>query len=141
MFTAPDANILVVDDIKTNLKVVYGFLEPYKMNVDLCLSGKEAIKTVKSEQYDLVFMDYRMPDMDGIETTQHIRALDPDDSYYKDLPIIALTADAVAGRKEMFIQNGFNDFMSKPIDADKLNEVLEKWVPKQKQKAQEIFKS
>jgi len=133
MFTAPEAKVLVVDDIKTNLKVVSGFLDPYKMTVDLCLSGKDAIEMVKTEHYDLIFMDYRMPEMDGIEATRQIRELDDDNEYYKNLPIIALTADAVAGRKEMFIENKFNDFMSKPIDGDKLFSILEEWLPKQMQ--------
>ena len=129
VFTAPGALVLVVDDISTNLKVVNGLLDPYKMEVDLCLSGIEAIEMVKNEKYDLVFMDYRMPNMDGVETTKNIRALGDSNPYYSTLPIIALTADAVSGRKEMFLQNGFNDFMSKPIDAELLNSVLEEWLP------------
>ena len=133
MFIAPEAKVLVVDDIKTNLKVVNGFLEPYKMAVDLCLSGADAIEMVKTGHYDLIFMDYRMPEMDGIEATRQIRELDDNNDYYKNLPIIALTADAVAGRKEMFIENKFNDFMSKPIDDEKLFSILEEWLPKQMQ--------
>ncbi|MCL2819749.1 MAG: response regulator [Oscillospiraceae bacterium] len=135
MFTAPDANVLIVDDIKTNLKVVYGFLESYEMNVDMCLSGADAIEMVKSEQYDIVFMDYRMPDMDGIEATKKIREIEDDSQIYKNLPIIALTADAVESKRDMFIENGLDDFISKPIDADKLNVILEKWIPKHKQLA------
>jgi PAS domain S-box-containing protein len=142
-FTAPDVNILVVDDVITNLKVAKGLLAPYKMQVDLCKSGVMAIEAVKSNCYDLVFMDHRMPGMDGIETTEHIRALDKDvpgtvvpegceDAYFQNVPIIALTANAVSGTKEMFLQNGFNDFLSKPIDTIKLNAVLEKWIPKGK---------
>ena len=133
MFNAPEANVLVVDDINTNLKVVNGLLAPYSMNVDLRLSGMEAIEAVRSKRYDLVFMDHRMPEMDGIETTERIRALDDEDPYYKNLPIIALTANAVSGMKEMFLQRGFDDFMSKPIDTVMLNSVLEKWIPADKQ--------
>jgi PAS domain S-box-containing protein len=133
-FSAPEARILVVDDIETNLKVAEGLLIPYKMKVDLCKSGFEAIEAVKSECYDVVFMDHRMPEMDGVEATQHIRNLDSNDSYYQSSPIIALTANAVAGVKEMFLENGFSDFLSKPIDIAKLNSILEKWIPREKQK-------
>jgi len=133
-FTAPDANVLIVDDIDTNLKVASGLLAPYMMEVDLCKSGEDAINAVKEKQYDIVFMDHRMPGMDGVEATGHIRALGADDPYYKDLPVIALTANAVAGMKEMFIQNGFDDFMPKPIDTVVLNTILEKYISKTKQK-------
>jgi CheY-like chemotaxis protein len=75
-------------------------------------------------------MDHRMPGMDGVEATQHIRAMGDEDLYYRNLPIIALTANAVSGMKEMFMSNGFDDFLSKPIDTDRLNSILEKWVPK-----------
>jgi len=81
-----------------------------------------------------VLMDHRMPDMDGVEATRRIRALAEEDPYYQDVPIVALTANAVSGMKEMFLQNGFNDFVSKPIDTVRLNRVIEKWIPKRKQK-------
>jgi len=132
-FTAPDAKVLVVDDINTNLKVVKGLLSPYLMEVDLCMSGMEAIEAVKEKEYDLIFMDHRMPDMDGVETTENIKALGDKDSYFYNIPIIALTANAVAGVKEMFLNKGFADFMSKPIDTVLLNTVLERWIPKEKQ--------
>jgi len=126
-FNAPKAKILIVDDIDTNLKVASGLMLPYKMQVDLQLSGAEAIEAVKTSDYDIVFMDHMMPEMDGIEATKRIR------ENFPDLPIIALTANAVSGVKEMFISNGFNDFLSKPIDTVKLNAILEKWIPKEKQ--------
>jgi CheY-like chemotaxis protein len=132
IFTSPNARILIVDDIETNLKVVRGLLEPYEMTVDLCSSGIEAIEAVQSKQYDLIFMDYRMPDMDGMEATQHIRKLGHDDSYYSRLPIIALTANAVSGMKEMFLKGGFTDYMSKPIDISELNSILLRRIPKSK---------
>ncbi|MDR2542296.1 MAG: response regulator [Treponema sp.] len=132
-FTAPDAKILIVDDINTNLKITSGLLLPYKMDVDLCDSGENAIKAVKAKRYDIVLMDHRMPKMDGVEATGHIRALGEEDPYYRDLPIIALTANAISGMKEMFLQNGFNDFLSKPIDTIRLNTVLETWLPNEKQ--------
>jgi PAS domain S-box-containing protein len=132
-FTAPQANILVVDDIITNLNVAKGLLSPYETQITLCKSGMMALNAIKTNRYDVIFMDHRMPEMDGIETTQHIRAYGGEDPYYKDVPIIALTADAVSGVKEMFLENGLNDFLSKPIDTIKLNSVLEKWIPREKQ--------
>jgi len=132
-FTAPQANILVVDDIITNLNVAKGLLSPYESQITLCKSGKMALNAIKTNRFDVIFMDHRMPEMDGIETTQRIRAMGDEDPYYKDVPIIALTADAVSGVKEMFLKNGLNDFLSKPIDTIKLNSVLERWIPKEKQ--------
>jgi signal transduction histidine kinase/CheY-like chemotaxis protein/HPt (histidine-containing phosphotransfer) domain-containing protein len=130
-FNAPKARILIVDDIGTNLKVAEGLMLPYKMQIDLCLSGFEAIEAVRANNYDLVFMDHMMPEMDGIEATKQIRELDV--PYCKKLPIVALTANAVTGTKEMFLSNGLNDFLSKPIDSIKLNSILERWIPKEKQ--------
>jgi CheY-like chemotaxis protein len=79
-------------------------------------------------------MDHKMPGMDGIEATQKIRSMGDEDPYYKEVPVIALTANAVSGTKKMFMENGFDDFLSKPIDTVKLDAVLEKWIPKAKQK-------
>ncbi|MDR2593186.1 MAG: response regulator [Fibromonadaceae bacterium] len=132
-FNAPNAKVLVVDDIDANLKVVKGLMQPYKMQVDLCTSGAEASEMVKANSYDLVFMDHMMPEMDGIEATKLIREMAKENPHYANLPIIALTANAVSGVKEMFLENGFNDFLSKPIDIINLNSILEKWLPKEKQ--------
>ena len=132
-FSAPEAMVLIVDDINTNLKVAQGLLMPYNMRVDLCKSGKDAINALQSKKYDLVFMDHKMPEMDGVETTQRIREMGADDPYYSKVPIVALTANAVAGTMEMFLENGFDDFLSKPIDTVKLNTILERWIPKRKQ--------
>jgi len=136
-FTFPRARILVVDDIATNLKVVEGLLAPYRAVVDTCLSGLQAIEMVKQavsekREYDIVFMDHMMPEMDGIETTAIIRALEG--GRFRTMPIIALTANAVVGMREMFIENSFNDFLSKPIDISKLDEILDRWIPKEKRK-------
>ena len=133
-FNAPAAKVLIVDDINTNLKVAEGLMLPYKMQIDLCQSGKEAIEAVKSNRYDVIFMDHKMPEMDGVIAMQHIRALGDNDPYFKEVPIIVCTANAVAGTKEMFLQNGFNDFLFKPIDTVKLNTILEKWISREKQK-------
>ena len=132
-FSAPDANILVVDDILTNLKVVQGLLSPYGMQVSLCKSGSMAIEAIKSNRYDMVFMDHLMPGMDGVETTEQIRRFGVEDEYFAQVPIVALTANAVTGMRDFFLENGFTDFMSKPVDTIRLNSVLEKWIPKEKQ--------
>jgi len=126
-FNAPNAKVLVVDDTDANLKVVKGLMQPYKMQVDLCTSGAEAIEMVKANSYDILFMDHMMPEMDGVEATKLIR------ETHTNLPIIALTANAVSGVREMFLANGFNDFLSKPIDTVELNVILEKWLPREKQ--------
>ncbi|MCL2636793.1 MAG: ATP-binding protein [Oscillospiraceae bacterium] len=129
-FTAPDVKVLVVDDINTNLRVAKGLLMPYKMQIDLCNSGMEAIAAVEAVKYDIIFMDHRMPEMDGIEATGHIRSMG-----FKDVPIIALTANAVSGTRELFLENDFNEYLSKPIDTVRLNSVLEKFIPKSKQRS------
>lgn len=131
-FVAPGANILVVDDMNTNLRVAEGLMLPYKMQIDVCESGKEAIKRVQEKQYDIIFMDHMMPEMDGIEAAKCIRSLEDEAGYYESVPIIALTANAVSGVKEMFLQNGMNDFLAKPIDTVKLHALLEKWIPNKK---------
>jgi len=134
--TFPDARLLVVDDIATNLKVAEGLLSPYEAKVDSCLSGAEAIDKVKQNKYDVIFMDHMMPDMDGIEATAAIRKLEAKNAESgikeKQIPIIALTANAVVGMREMFIEKGFNDFLSKPIDVSKLDEILDRWIPVEK---------
>jgi len=133
VFAAPSARALVVDDVQTNLVVAQGLLSFYGMEVRTCLSGAEAIEAVKAENYDIVFMDHMMPEMDGIEAAMRIRNLGG--RRYTKLPIVALTANAVSGMKQMFKRNGFNDYLSKPIDTAKLNAVLERWIPKDKQVA------
>ncbi len=130
-FTAPEARVLVVDDNAVNLLVAKGLMEPYLLNVDTAQSGMDAIEMVKSGKYDLVFMDHMMPEMDGIDATVAIRALEGD--YFKNLPIVALTANAILGTREMFLQEGMDDFLAKPVELHKLNHILAKWLPKEKQ--------
>ncbi|MDR3342979.1 MAG: response regulator [Treponema sp.] len=122
--------ILVVDDTPANLTVVLGFLETHHIKADTASSGAEALKMVQEKRYDLVFMDHMMPDMDGIETTRRIRAL-PDD-WNREMPIIALSANAVTGAIETFLAVGMHDFISKPINGDRLNAILAKWLPREK---------
>jgi len=129
-FTAKNARLLVVDDIDTNLKVVEGLLAPYEAEIDTSLSGKQAVELVKQKEYDIVFMDHMMPEMDGIETTTAIRSLEG--KRFKTMPIVALTANAVVGMREMFLEKGFSDFLSKPIEVTKFDELLDRWIPKEK---------
>jgi signal transduction histidine kinase/CheY-like chemotaxis protein/HPt (histidine-containing phosphotransfer) domain-containing protein len=131
-FVAPSARILVVDDISTNLLVARGLMLPYGMKIDTSLSGADAIKMIKETRYDIVFMDHMMPEMDGIETTERIRALAKDDEYFGELPIIALTANAVTGVKEAFLGSGMSDYLPKPIEISKMEDMLEKWLPAEK---------
>jgi CheY-like chemotaxis protein len=130
-FTAPDTRILLVDDVSTNLIVAEGLLAPYRVQVDCCVSGEEALKLVEEHPYDIIFMDHMMPGMDGIETTAAIRAMDRPGSPPL---IIALTANAISGMREMFLDKGFNDYLSKPIELNKLDEILRKWIPEAKKK-------
>jgi CheY-like chemotaxis protein len=132
-FTYPSARLLIVDDISTNLKVAEGLLAPYRAKIDTSLTGTKAIELVKQNAYDIVFMDHMMPDMDGIEATAIIRAWEKEQGIDRPtVPIIALTANAISGMKEMYIENGFNDFLAKPIDVSKLDETLAKWISKAK---------
>jgi CheY-like chemotaxis protein/HPt (histidine-containing phosphotransfer) domain-containing protein len=126
---APDASVLVVDDNEFNLKVAVGLLYLYRINVSTASSGKEAIDMVQCNEYDIVFMDHMMPEMDGVETTNEIRKLG---GKYKQIPIVALTANAIKGAEEMFLENGFNDLVTKPIEIRDLNRALEKWLPPEK---------
>jgi signal transduction histidine kinase/DNA-binding response OmpR family regulator len=123
---APEANILVVDDNEFNLKVAQGLLGLLRIHADTADSGKKGIEAVRNGDYDIVFMDHMMPEMDGVETTAHIRELS---EKHKTMPIVALTANAISGAKEMFLANGFNDFISKPIDSAELVTILERWLP------------
>ncbi len=132
-FKAPDVNILVVDDNQINLKVAKGLMAPYKFNIEIATNGMMAVEMVKNNVYDLVFMDHMMPEMDGIDATAAIRNLEGE--YYKKLPIIALTANALVGARELFVKEGMNDFLAKPIEVGKLGDILLKWIPKEKQQS------
>ena len=127
--TIPDGKVLVVDDMEMNLYVVRGMLAPYGLKIDTASSGFEAIEKVKSNDYDIVFMDHMMPKMDGIEATMEIRKLG---TRYGKLPIVALTANAVSGMREMFLSNGFNGFVSKPIDMRELDATIKEFMPPEK---------
>ncbi len=128
-FTAPTAEILVVDDNEINLTVVKGLLGPLQMKIDTALSGKDAVLKVTDKRYDIIFMDHMMPKMDGVETTRVIRRLLGNNGQ---VPIIALTANAVEGTAELFISEGMNDFVTKPIEMRVIVSKLRKWLPPEK---------
>jgi signal transduction histidine kinase/DNA-binding response OmpR family regulator/HPt (histidine-containing phosphotransfer) domain-containing protein len=125
----PYARVLVVDDVSTNLAVARGILKPYGMKVDCVNSGIKAIALIRQAEvaYNAVFMDHMMPEMDGIEAVKYIRN-EIGTEYARNIPIIALTANAISGTQEMFLQNGFNDFISKPIDVFAMDAVVRRWV-------------
>jgi len=119
----PYGRVLIVDDVETNLYVAKGLLAPYGLSLETALSGFEAVEKIKEGAvYDVVFMDHMMPGMDGIDATKLIRSL----GYTK--PVVALTANAITGQAEMFLQSGFDDFISKPIDVRQLNQSLNRLV-------------
>lgn len=120
------ASILVVDDNELNLEIAKELLKLYDIQADGAISGKQALEMIQKKRYDLVFMDHMMPEMDGIETLHEIRKL-PDEKY-KTLPVITLTANATSNAKVMFAQAGFDDFLFKPIDINRLHLILEKWL-------------
>lgn len=128
-FIAPEANILIVDDNAINLTVAEGLLKPLEMNIETACSGKEAVEMISKKKYDLIFMDHMMPEIDGVETTHIIRRFYKE---YDDVPIIALTANAVSGTKEMFLREGMNDFVAKPIEMGSILSKLRTWLPEHK---------
>ncbi|MDR2541841.1 MAG: response regulator [Treponema sp.] len=123
---APDAEILVVDDNTINLNVATGLLRLYEINAETASSGKQAIEMIKNKQYDLIFMDHMMPEIDGVETTKEIR------NAGFTLPIIALTANVITGAKEEFLAAGMNDLLTKPIKKSLLSKMLRDWLPSEK---------
>lgn len=130
-FIAPDAKVLVVDDNEANLKVAKGLMGQYKLSVRTCTSGKAALDILETDKsFDILFIDHMMPEMDGVELTKILRS--SNDDYLKYVPIIALTANAIKGVSEMFLANGFTEYLSKPIDTERLGEVLNKWIPENK---------
>ena len=131
---APKAKVLVVDDNAVNLKVAVGLLNLYKIQADTASGGMRAMEMVLEKNYDLIFMDHMMPDMDGIDTTIAIRGLGEKNAR---VPIVALTANAIGGVKEMFKAEGLNDFLPKPIEMSKLDAILKQWLPKNTQQSRD----
>ncbi len=128
--TAPDADILVVDDTPMNHVVIRELLKPTLIKIESARSGAECLEKQREKKYDLIFLDYRMPGMDGTETFQAIKA--DKDSPNLETPIIVLTANAISGARDNFLKIGFDDYLSKPIESDKLEAALIRFLPKDK---------
>ena len=129
-FIAPEASVLVVDDNLMNLKVVEGLLRPYKIKVFVATSGKECLEKLDDMRYDIIFMDHMMPEMDGVETAHKIR--EKAGIYFQNVPIVALTANAIGGAREMFLEEGFQEYVAKPIEMTHFERVLRKYLPDDK---------
>ena len=128
-FVCPDVRILVVDDNRVNLEVAKGLMSQYGAEIDLAMGGAEALARLEDDgPYDLIFMDHMMPGMDGIETTVKIR----EEGY--SLPVIALTANAIKGVEAEFLNAGMNDYLTKPIELKRLEEIMGRWIPEDKKK-------
>ncbi len=125
-FTAPGANILVVDDIDINLAVAEAILNTFEIFPDLAQSGRDALELAKTKRYDIVFMDHMMPDMDGLEATKQMRELG---GHYEEVPIVALTANAISGMEKVFLENRMDDFLPKPVEIKAFGACLRKWLP------------
>ncbi len=130
-FIAPHASVLVVDDNAMNLKVMARLLLPYQIKVSMAGGGMEALEKLDKTTYDCVFLDHMMPEMDGVETLRKIRQ--KPGAYFQTLPVIAFTANAIGGAREMFLSEGFDDFIAKPIELSVLERMLRRYIPKQKQ--------
>ena len=127
-FVAPTANILVVDDHNMNLFVMESLLKFTQAKITTCDSGEACLKHMSRYVYDMVFLDHMMPKMDGIETLARMKEL----NIKKDIPVIALTANAISGAREMYLNNGFDDYLSKPIEIKQLEQLLLKYLPAHK---------
>jgi CheY-like chemotaxis protein len=125
----PYGKVLIVDDVQTNLDVAQALMAPYGLTIHCLAGGRQTLDAVREAKvrYDVIFMDHMMPEMDGLETVRLIRG-EIGTEYARNVPIIALTANALLGNEEMFLSHGFQDFISKPIDVMRLDELLHKWI-------------
>ena len=129
-FTAPDARLLVVDDTPVNLSVFKNLLKRTKVQIDTAGSGDQGIMRYRNRHYDVIFLDHMMPDKDGIETLKEMKEIA--DTTNAGTPIVCLTANAISGMREMYINAGFDDYITKPIDPDRLEALLLTYLPKDK---------
>jgi len=129
-FRAPGAHILVVDDNEMNLFVVEKLLKTTEVMVSCCDSGERCLELIRQRHYDAILLDHMMPELDGVETLKRMKAMKH--HLCKDTPVIALTANAIVGVREMYLADGFDDYLSKPIDANELEAILRKHLPKDK---------
>ena len=135
-FIAPDARLLIVDDTPLNLQVIVGLLKRTQVQIDTAPSGEECIRIFGSRDYDMVFLDYRMPDMDGIETLKELKRLYPEKT--KRTPILSLTASAVVGDRERMLIAGFDDYLPKPVNTAKMEQMIIRYLPEDKVKLVEL---
>ena len=129
-FIAPEAKILIVDDNEMNLKVAKALLKDTLVQVTLCESGQSCLNLLKEQMFDLILLDHMMPVMDGIETLKHIKEMENPDC--RSIPVIALTANAISGVRSMYLEAGFDNYLSKPIVGSDLEALLCKYVPQEK---------
>ena len=125
LYQAPEAKVLIVDDYKINIKVFKGLLKQTKIQVCEATSGRECLELLEKQSFDLIFLDHMMPEMDGMETFQQMRSR----KLCEGVPVIMLTANAIVGDKEKYLQEGFNDFLTKPIIVEQLDEMIMKYLP------------
>ena len=130
LFIAPEAEILVVDDTPLNLTVFKSLLKKTKVKIDAVDSGDKSIRACCTKVYDIVFMDHMMPEKDGIQTLKELKGRN--DNLNKSTPFVCLTANAISGAKEKYIEAGFNDYLTKPIDSARLEEMLKEYLPGEK---------
>ena len=128
-FRAPDAKVLVVDDNAMNRSVFRNLVKQTRVQVTDVDSGTAALREVEQNHYDLIFLDHMMPEMDGVETFRHMKEME--NNRCKETPIIMLTANAVVGAREEYLREGFHDFLSKPIEPDKLEKLIQKYLPEE----------
>ena len=129
VFEAPQAKILVVDDVEMNLKVVKGLLKSTRIQIDTAVSGRECLEFAGANKYDIIFLDHMMPEMDGIETLQNMKLIA--DNPNRDVPVIMLTANAIVGAKEHYMEVGFTDYLTKPIQETELLQMILKYLPEE----------
>ena len=129
LFTAPEVKVLAVDDNRVNLTVLRGLLKRTKVQVDVATGGAEAIEKATKKSYHIIFMDHMMPEIDGVEAMKQIRKMDECES--KKAVIIALTANAIVGMREQYLEMGFDDYLSKPIDSKQLENMMMEYLPEE----------
>lgn len=127
-FIAPNAKLLVVDDTEINLYVIQQLLKETQIQITVATSGIEALKLVRESYFDLIFLDHMMPEMDGIETLNRIKS---DDNLCKNVPIVALTANAISGSEDMYLSKGFSGYISKPINQEKIENIISSMIPRE----------